>query len=186
MTHVLVACVMHHQELSGTLSLSLAQSRPELWDFRTPWSVAKQLLHAKFRTVRVRVLDHSEDDDYSTVVPIDTDACPQFEIWPTMYKRPRQPREPRGGDPEPREGPSRKNRGGVKTLSPKTVLVGRAEPAAPAAAAVEAEPAAPPAPAAVGGESDDDSNSDTPPFSEGELDEVCLCAVLNKQRSGCF
>jgi hypothetical protein len=136
-THVLVSCMEHHE--GHQLTLSLGQHTSKQWNFCTLWTVAKLILQKGFGKVCVQVQRH-RNDTYSTVIPLGSEGR-AFEVWPTVYKKPRQAR-PRldVGDGAPRRRPPNKRTGGVNSLGPRVAL-GIVAPARPAPAVAPAPPA---------------------------------------------
>ena len=115
-THCLVRCVSHPDG-----RWSLAQSRLHVWDFVTPWALARELLNAKWvavQVVRLRVANR----DGASVLPLeDLDA---YDVWPALYKRPKAPRVegPPVDDAVVRRRRPQRHTGGVRLLAPNTVM----------------------------------------------------------------
>jgi len=127
-THVLVACVQHHEP--DGLHLSLKQRMPKRLDFWTVWRLAKTLLTSSFKRVEVLKMAHA-NHDRSTVMPFD-DGLGSFNVWPEVYRRRREQRPipVDGENPRRRAARPKQASRGVKVLSPASVL--RMRPPAPA------------------------------------------------------
>jgi len=116
-THVLVHCSAHPDG-----SFSLAQRCFREYHFATLWSVAKQLIVAGWKAIRLAPITWTNDsaESGSTITPASEGEW--FSVWPNVYRRPRVVREagPDLGDrPLPR--PQRRT-GGVRVLPPGTIV----------------------------------------------------------------
>ena len=113
-THCLVRCV----SLSDG-RWTLAQSRLHVWDFVTPWALARELLNAKWVAVQVVRLRVANRDGASVLPTEDLDA---YDVWPAVCKQPEAPRVegPTADDAVVRRRRPKRHTGGVRLLAPHT------------------------------------------------------------------
>jgi hypothetical protein len=168
-THVLVKCLQHEDR-----SLSMKQRSHQLFDFQTVWSIARACLLAQCAVVTVCVADTSESD-VSTVIPAPiADDGINFQVWPQVFKRQREPKDsgPPVDEDQPRaRRPKQARTGGIRRVLPSaTFLV--AMPDLPAAQAPARQVAEPPAagpevqvaePPAAGPDDDAEEETDDEP-----------------------
>lgn len=113
-THAFIRCVEHSDKL-----ISLGQHGLHHYDFYTAWSLARELLRAEWRAVRV-VLLGVEDGGEHSCMRVTGDAR-SFEVWPHVFRHPRRPRAPGPPIDDLVPRPRRARTGGVKYISPLAV-----------------------------------------------------------------
>ena len=143
-THVLVSCEFDEGTCLKRGSYSLKQRRDKLWEFLTPWAIARDF--ASYTKICFASVDHTNGDRGTFTLAAHYDD-PKL-VWPGKLKQERAPRDPDAA-PRPRRQGRAKKSGGLSYKRPHaTTLV---KPFVPVEvpevpAAVPPPPPVPPAP----------------------------------------
>ena len=120
-------------------SIVLAQRGHQLFDFLTVWDIAREAFVAECTDVVVYPVETSEDTCLS-VMPVAVDFAlwdatgRGRRVWPTRWKRPREPRPPSDANEAAAKKARRIKGGGIKYLLPSQTALSAvpvAEPPAP-------------------------------------------------------